>query len=418
MQSKNRVKFLELILVIGVLAFVYLTNLSQVEFHSDESMWIGTSYIFENYVRLEFKSEVWDKYYKTVTNPPVANYVIGLGRFIGGFRRPDLNKPWNYERGREYNERIGAMPSENLLWWSRLPMAIMAVLSVGIGFLLLRKLSVITGYLWLALILFNPYFSLHLRRAMGESTLVFLSMLTLLFDIQALAAAQTDNAHQKRNSLLWLFLAGITSGLAGEAKLNGIPLLGANVVVAILLGSLLNRPLKEKIIATVQYGLVTSFAGIFAFIGSNPYLWPAPLTRSIQMFVDRAQTMQQQAITYSGSFMTPAQRLTIIPTRIFHDYASLPIPAVFNFALVTLGVVIALLSIRGLRARKNFDPTPIVMLVTAFFVSAPIWLNQLDWDRYYMYPELFAVAFTALALDWIIRTGWRYGKKFFSPQTG
>ena len=96
MLSKNTVKYLELILVIGILAFAYLSNISQVEFHPDESQWISTSYIFENYVRLEFKSEAWDKYYATTTQPPVANYIMGAGRFIGGYRRPDLNKPWNF----------------------------------------------------------------------------------------------------------------------------------------------------------------------------------------------------------------------------------------------------------------------------------------------------------------------------------
>ena len=85
MPSKKTAQVLELILVTGILAFVYLTNIDKVEFHPDESQWIGTSYIFENYVRFEFKSEAWDTYYATTTQPPMANYIMGAGRFIGGY---------------------------------------------------------------------------------------------------------------------------------------------------------------------------------------------------------------------------------------------------------------------------------------------------------------------------------------------
>ena len=418
MQSKNKWKYLELILVTAILAFVYLSNLSQVEFHPDESQWIATSNIFESYVRLEFKSEAWDTYYLNLHQPPVACYTIGVGRFIGGYRRPDLNKPWDFERGREYNERIGAKPSAGLLWWSRLPMAILAILSITLGFLLLRKSSTIAAYAWLGLVVINPYFALHLRRAMGESTLVFFCMLTLYLATQALASVQQPSAHQKRNITMWLLLAGITSGLAGEAKLNGIVILGTNLVIAILLASLLNARLREKIKAVFWYGLVTSAACIFAFLAINPWLWSSPIARSVQMFSDRAQGMSLQTTLYSGSYMDPVQRITIIPTHVFQDYASLPIPAVFNFVLVSLGVLITLLSIRSLLIWQDFIPAYVTFLIMAFFAATPIWLSQLDWDRYYIFPVLFATVFTAIAIDWIINTSLRAGKKFFSQSSG
>ncbi|HKY55157.1 MAG TPA: hypothetical protein VJM08_12660, partial [Anaerolineales bacterium] len=102
-----------------ILFLVYLSGLGKVEFHPDESQWIATSDIFEAYVRMEFNSEAWDQYYLILHQPPVACYTIGIGRFIGGYRRPDLNPPWNFERGRQFNERVGAVPSNGLLWWSR-----------------------------------------------------------------------------------------------------------------------------------------------------------------------------------------------------------------------------------------------------------------------------------------------------------
>ena len=363
---------------------------------------------------MEFKSPVWDKYYATTTQPPVANYIMGLGRFIGGFRRPDLNKPWNFERGRDFNERTGRMPSAGLLWWSRLPMAILAMASIGIVFLLLRKASSIAAYAWLALAVFNPYFALHLRRAMGESSLVFFSMLTMYLATQALTVAQGNKVNQKRNITLWLILAGIASGLAGESKLNGIAALGINLTIALLLGLLLNEKLKEKFTAVLWYGFVTGAACVFAFLAINPYLWSSPLIRTYQMFAFPAQRMSQQTTVYTGSYMTPVQRLTIIPTRVLHDYASLPIPAAFNFILVAIGVSIASLALRALLTRQDFKPAYFTILIMALYTTTPIWLSQLDWDRYYMFPIIFTTIFAAIAIDWIINTSLRVGKKYFS----
>src|SRR5258706_16021770 len=103
MQSKSWVKYLELILVTGVLAFVYLSNLNKVEFHQDESEWIGTSGVFESYLRLEFKSPVWNVSYATLTQPPITRYVIGLSRYIGGSPIPHLHRPRDFEHAREFN---------------------------------------------------------------------------------------------------------------------------------------------------------------------------------------------------------------------------------------------------------------------------------------------------------------------------
>jgi hypothetical protein len=414
MQSHILIRRVEIILATVILFFVYLPGLGDIEFHPDESQWISASHIFESYVRTEFNSEAWDQYYLNLHQPPVACYIIGIGRFIGGYRRPDLNPPWNFERGNKFNERVGAVPSDGLLWWSRLPMAILGILSIMLGFSILRKSSTIAAYAWLGLVIFNPYFSLHLRRAMGESSLIFFTMLTLYLVTQALALAKEIGTNQKWNITLCLLLAGITSGLAGEAKLNGIVILGTNLVIAIILGFLLNEQFKEKITAVFRNGLSTSAMCLFAFIAINPFLWSAPFARSVQMFIDRAYGMNLQTNIYSGSYMDIGQRIPIILRRVFHDYASLPIPAMFNFILVALGMWITFMSLRGLLARQDFKPGYVTFLIMAFFAATPIWLSPLDWDRYYIYPVLFATAFTAIAIDRIIHTSLHVGKRFFS----
>ena len=418
MQSKGLIKRVEIILITCILFLVYLSGLGDVEFHPDESQWIAASHIFESYVRMEFNSEAWDQYYRTLHQPAVACYAIGIGRFIGGYRRPDLNTPWDFERGLQFNERMGAVPSSGLLWWSRLPMAILGTVSIGLVFFILRKSSIIAAYAWLGMVIFNPYFSLHLRRAMGESSLIFFTMLTLYFLTRALASSKEIGTNQKWSITLWLLLAGVTTGLAGETKLNGLVILGANLVIAVILGALLNEQFKEKITASFWNSVGTSAICLFAFIIINPFLWPAPFARGVQMFIDRTKGMSRQITIYSGSYMDIGQRIPIILRRVFQDYASLPIPAMFNFILVALGVWITFISLRALLARQDFNPSYVAFLIMAFFAATPIWLSPLDWDRYYIFPVLFATIFTAIAIDWIIRTSLRMGKNFFLRPSG
>src|SRR4051794_31482078 len=102
----------EVLLVFCTLAFFYLTGLSSVAFHPDESQWIATSNVFETYFSGDFQSSLWHKSYWTLTQPPVARYIIGFSRYMGGYHIADLNTPWDFERGRDFNDRKNAMPSD------------------------------------------------------------------------------------------------------------------------------------------------------------------------------------------------------------------------------------------------------------------------------------------------------------------
>jgi len=214
MQAKIWVRTIELIIVTAILTSVYLTTIDKVEFHPDESQWIATSNTFEAYLKLEIRSPVWEPSYWTLTQPPVARYFIGAGRLIGGIHRPDLNRAWNFDRGTEFNIQKGAMPSDRLLWWSRLPMAGLAVISMALVFILLRTSAYpLAAYVWIWLVTINPYFLLHLRRAMGESCLVFFTILAVYFYTIALETIKDPN-YNRKHIVFWIGLAGIMHGKA------------------------------------------------------------------------------------------------------------------------------------------------------------------------------------------------------------
>ena len=117
----------------------------------------------------------------TVTQPPLPRYIIGLGRWLGGFREADLILPWEFDKDSQTNIAAGRMPSPELLWWSRVPMVILAATSMLIGFMLLKKITGrLTGYIWIALSLMSVYYPRTLIRAMGDSALLVFIAGTLI----------------------------------------------------------------------------------------------------------------------------------------------------------------------------------------------------------------------------------------------
>ena len=313
-QIKNKV---EILLVVCILALFYLPNLSTVEFHNDESQWIATSNVFETYIKLDFGSSLWNRSYWTLTQPPMVRYVIGLSRYLGGYHIPDLNTPWDFNRGVDFNTRQGAMPSNGLLWWSRLPMAILAIASLSIVFtLLLAAWGRFAGYIWLGLVAFNPYFLLQLRRAMGESCLLFFTVLGLYAVYKALNSAEENAGQSKRAVYLWLAVAGIASGLAGASKLNGL----ANVLAPILTACVVALRSKSsaggKLRSALGGGALAGICCVVVFVAVNPFLWPNPIGRTIQMFQHRVEEMSQQTVTHPVDYISNwSQRLQVVPGR-------------------------------------------------------------------------------------------------------
>jgi 4-amino-4-deoxy-L-arabinose transferase-like glycosyltransferase len=397
---------IETIIIVLAVSFGYLRNLDTVEFHKDESHWIGTSYMFEAYFKGEFWSDAWGESHQTVTNPPVPRYLIGISRFIGGYRVTDLNRPWNYQRGVNFNERVGAMPSDNLLWWSRLPMAILAVASIWMAFWFVKKFAGrLAGYLWVISAIFSPFLLLQTRRAMAESSILFFVMLAAVFCY--FAVKQLTQEQQVLRWKVWLFfgLSGICAGLAGESKLNGLAMVGA--IVLSIVAALWRRADLSGLRKFTQFMKLNAFViilTIVTFWGIYPYLWPDLWGRTVHVFQNRVKEMSEQTIAHPVDYIaSPEQRLTILPARILEDYFPFPFQGAryINFFLTLLGLGIAAASAWTWIKGKENSPAALVFLLAAFAASGPAFLTLLDWDRYYLFPVFFSTMAVTIALGWL-----------------
>ena len=152
-------RIVEWIVVAAVLAFSYSRGLERVPFHADESLWIACSLYFEaavdqNFVPPEWFRErvrgtapalpgrgeggagetwtsqlTWGPHYFSLDQPPVARYLIAIGRRLQGYSTADLNRPWKYDLGPDENARLGNVPSSGLLNAARRSTAALSVVS-------------------------------------------------------------------------------------------------------------------------------------------------------------------------------------------------------------------------------------------------------------------------------------------------
>lgn len=407
MTQKKSFKLIETLLVIGLLAFFYCKDLSSVAFHIDESHWVGTSYMFEAYFKGEFWSEAWRENQHTVTNPPVPRYIIGASRFLVGYRIPDLNRAWEYSRNANFNVRRGAMPSDGLLWWSRLPMALLAVVSFWLGFLFIKTISGRpAAYIWVGFGIASSFFLLQLRRAMAEAPILFFVMLAAWLCYLALRNIETHPEGVPRRTWVYLALSGVCIGLAGESKMNGLSV-GVGVILATAIVLWKQRePLSNKLRQGALAGMLVALTAALTFLGTYPYLWPNPLGLTAHVYQNRIAEMTFQS-ERPGQYpiRNLQERVTILPARIFDDYAVFHFPGamLLNLGLTLLGVGLLLWGISTSFKRDEPVSAAVTLLSFALTATIPTLFTLLDWDRYYLFSVFFSSLMIAIAIGWILQ---------------
>ena len=396
------------ILLAAGIVYNYLNDLGQVAFHIDESHWIATSNQFEAFLRFNPDLPIWDESHTTLTNPPVPRYAIAIGRLIGGYGEKDLNRMWDYDRNTNFNIKVGAMPSQGLLSWSRLPMALMGIFTIGLVYLLLRRIGGDWFSLpWLVLALTNPYLNLQLRRAMAESSLMFFSVLALVACAQGIRL-YTEHRNQGRFVLL---ASGVFVGLAASAKINAFAVLGGILVAITLLLWRQKGKFQNHIGGAGLAWAIVITSAIFTFWASYPYLWANPVGRTIKMINNRVSEMSYQSGNRGDdAFENAAEKWMVMPQRIWADYAGVRFPGSLplNLGLTLLGM--------GLLAQRSFcwwkgnthGAKSLVLLLVGVTASVPVAATMLDWDRYYLYPVFFSLVYSAVAIGWLLQSGTKW----------
>jgi hypothetical protein len=403
-------RWLESSLLACALLAAFCTGIGRVTFWPDESQWIHSSFFFEAFFNRWAVPDIWKQNYWTLTQPPVARYTIALGRLAGGYGVADLNRPWGFGVADADNIANGAMPAPGLLWWSRLPMAILATVSVLILFqLVTRAAGRVAGYMLVLLLALNPYTYGSLCRAMSEAPLLACLMLFALvadcaLDLwQGAAGSQRPSSTTLRPAAASFFLMGSIAGLGAAAKLNGFAIVPAGVVLCVLAAVTHRGNLPRR----VRLGFILSASALLllgtavVFVVVNPYLYSDPLGRTRAMFDHRLWEIQRQLSLYPETKISGAgNRIALIFRRVLESDATLSFMGA-RFVNLLLGAIGASVLLRQAWAWLRGNPTgrtSVVILVVAVTTATPALFTPLDWGRYYLLPVIFSSVGTAVGI--------------------
>lgn len=393
-------------LVLGaVLLAVYFAQVERVGMHIDENHWIVTSNAWEPFARGDRSADVWAESYLTLTAPPATRYVVGIGRSLGGYGSHELVTPWAFEASAEQNAAAGAIPSDDLLWWSRLPMVVLASLACLASFWLMRSLfGASSAYVGLALLAFSPWLRDNLVRAMAEAPLLC-SLLLVVTAATRLANVAYHNA-SLRAQLLWLFVAGFGAGLAGSFKLSGLTALAGIAVVWICV--VVGRPRWPLQLRVALIVLGIAFATAVAavtLVALNPYLDPDPLLRFTKLVQFRSEEMRAQLLIRSWwPIRGIGDRAQFIFINLFQQAVMVHHPAagVVSLALWLVGLGAVVRRVYAAARQRVLDPAGAALLV-ALTAAGPMLATPLRWDRYLFLPVWFSALLIALGTTVCVR---------------
>jgi 4-amino-4-deoxy-L-arabinose transferase-like glycosyltransferase len=303
------------------------------------------------------------------------------------------------------------MPSPALLWWSRLPMAILAIASgVLLFFLTTKAAGRAAGYILLILFVLNTYFFDLLRRAMAESPLLVFVLLTAFCAYQALRSWQrvdpkTPNRQNRFTlSVIWFGLMGVFCGLAAGTKLNGAAVMLAGLGLCVLLPYAHRKIPQAKWSATLCACVLLLGTGL-TFIALNPFLYRNPVKRTQMMVQQRLEEMSTQLQIFPELAIDVSRRIPLIHQRIFEDYSTFHLVGgeIINPILSVIGLGYLLYSSWRWLQKPITSGAGIVILLVAFTTATPALFTPIDYDRYYLLPVVFSTVFIAVAIGWIIR---------------
>lgn len=392
-------------MVLGILLVVYLNHINRVSFFGDESWWINMSASYEPFITGNITSPIWNESIITYYNPPLTCYVIGLFRRLGGFSDTNLNSRWDYSFNEEQNIAMGSKPGPGLLWWSRLPMAILGAITGFIIFILLRKgIGVLSAYFFLVFYITNNYLLTILRRAMNEAPLIALVTLAMLLAVFAVRSGTKSRLYSKKImdvSLLLFISMSIVGGMAGAVKYNGLLIIFASIILNILTILATKVSFRFNIISGISTICSFIVTGFMVFTLLNPFLYTNSLNRIYKLFQFRIETMNNQTKEYGSLWKGGVQKsMQTVSSKVFYDYASIRIlkTQFINMVLCVIGIYTLGYSTYQWVVKNKKTYTSAVILVFGLILAIPSLFTPLDWDRYYLLPVFFSTVFIAVGL--------------------
>ncbi len=376
----------------------------------DESAYISQSYYADLFLSGDVDNPQWLGY-PGVDLPPLPKYLIGWSLRVAGYPRPgpDAARAWYANTSRRF------LPAPALTV-ARIPAVILGALGcVAIYAIGATAGGARVGLVAALMLMFNPLYRMHARRAMSDVPAEALILAALAVGLWAWTRILG------RRGILVPALAlalggGILAGLATLAKLNGA--LGG-IVLAAWAGLALAVPTAGagRKLVLVLATLVAGAVAIGTFTALNPFVTAHPKPpvdprlaevaeagwlERMKMIYDHRVGLSATAATAfpHNALVTAADRVSAVVVQGFGRFGPLgprgwtdstirfdrrqDWGAVVWLPLVAIGLVVAVLRGRG-QIRRGEPPAASAVALQAVVACGVVTaFIPLAWDRYYL----------------------------------
>ena len=395
--------------VVGILAFAsFGYDLASEPHFVDESAYLSQTYYADLWLSGQVNHPAWlDR--PAYDLPPLPKYLFGVALRVVGQRRPGpaAAEAWYRDTSKTFVTPAARVAAR---WPSVFLGAMGCVAIYGLGVLAAGRR---VGVLAALLLMINPLYRMHARRAMSDvpcEALMLMSLVVALWTWREMLAGRL-----RPSRLLAAGLAGVFGGLAALSKLTGglaMIVLAAWVLLAISLpGVRIGRRF-----AVVLSALISGVVAFAVFLALNPFLTARPhgplnperrqiarmnLRERVGLLVSyRMWSSSSQQVAFPhNALVTPAEKLKAIAVQGFgrfgplgphrsdstrrYDWAQ-DWGALIWWPCVIGGVAWAWS--RGRRQRAAGEPpTAWAILVEAAVAGGVVTaILPMAWDRYYL----------------------------------
>lgn len=444
-----------LLVVLGATTFLIREARADRPGFVDEPAWINAGAITLQLFADRAAPSIWEHAYRDRDlgdwgnkNPPLGKLLIGLAAACATSEAGETDRlGWRWGWTYEQNLAAGRLPSDELLRAARTASAVAASITLLLVYLAGTQLAAspkiaALGPLWLVL---APGFIGHAGLAVVDTFQLALMAFSTVACLR----------YARARRLRWLALGAAMGGLACAVKFNAAPaLLGVGLWLLTL------ETGWQRRITTSCVAFVLS---IGAFLVVNPYLYPAPLSRTVALIEEwsRSKSVQQtDPLLASTAVRSPVEGLALASTRGLLAHASStdpmkssdegPLPLRAGHGALLASAVAALAVFLTLRRRRtdgrgeHAHPIVWALLVASIALGFPglivllgagvaasvrrddaertfalrlpayqlgaswlaigLWL-PFDWPRYYLPILLFGAMLIPVAVRWLLAPG-------------
>jgi len=380
-------KILRVLCLLGVISFPFVSNYAFESFHGDENLWIKTSYYFEIlFLDHDLDDPRWNAW-RTLDQPPVGRYIIGLALFLNGgrerFREIDKIPAWEYGSNFQKNQEKGSVPPPHLLLPARFMMALFGIGTCLLIFFIGKAVCGPTvGVLSSIFLAYNPLMLRSCSRAMTDSPLLFfmtltIALLIILFEIKK---------KSKKAALFVSFPIGIAISLAAGTKLNGA--LSGLIVGAFLL-EIMCFDLKNALMTCLVL-IVVLVTSVSFFVLYSPRMYAEPFSVALDMIEFRKETAnKQRQIPGLKPLWTWDEKVRSVFRASLLDEKVLPLKRVSHLPIELiffLGGVMILALREWTQIRRTQSPSAGSILLCWTFLTYAGTIMWIPWqaDRYFL----------------------------------